>query len=321
MPALTVPHPIQYQGSKRLLAPMILRFLPDHTPRLVEPFAGTAAVSVACAAARRADHYWLNDFNKPLADLLSLVINTPGELADRYRQIWMAQAPDSLEHYYRARAEFNSAGDPALFLYLLARCVKGSIRYNSDGLFNQSPDKRRRGAHPDTMRRNIMGVSALLRGRTVVTALDYKEVLASVGDNDVIYMDPPYQGVCGDRDSRYLAGIDHDEFAESLAALNRRNARYIVSYDGRLGERAYGRFLPAGLNLKRIELEVGRSSQATLLGRDEVTIESLYLSPALVKQLPPTRITLAGYHQSPQQLHLLESDSHHAKAEISPGIS
>jgi len=248
----------------------------------------------------------LNDLNRPLADLLSLIINNPDELADRYQQIWMAQAPDSLEHYYRARAEFNRAGGPALFLYLLARCVKGSVRYNADGLFNQSPDKRRRGAHPDTMRRNILGVSALLRGRAVVTALDYKEVLVRVDDNDVIYMDPPYQGVCGDRDSRYLAGIDHDEFAESLAALNRRNARYMVSYDGRLGERAYGRFLPAGLNLKRIELEVGRSSQATLLGRDEVTIESLYLSPALAQQLPTVRIAFDSRPWSAQQLNLFQ---------------
>lgn len=300
---------------------MILRFLPDHMPRLVEPFAGTAAVSVACAMVRRADRYWLNDLNKPLADLLSLVINAPGELADRYQQIWTAQMPDSLEHYYRARAEFNRTGDPALFLYLLARCVKGSVRYNADGLFNQSPDKRRRGAHPDTMRRNIMGVSALLRGSAVVTALDYREVLARTDDNDVIYMDPPYQGVCGDRDSRYLAGIDHEQFAEALAALNRRNIRYMVSYDGRLGERAYGRLLPAELNLKRIELEVGRSSQATLLGRDEVTIESLYLSPALANQLPSMRLAPVACRQSPQQLHLLESNSRHVKAEVSTGIS
>jgi hypothetical protein len=32
------------------------------------------------------------------------------------------------------------------------------------------------------------------------------------------------------------------------------------------------------LNLTRIELDAGRSSQSTLLGIDEKTIESLYLS-------------------------------------------
>ena len=37
--------------------------------------------------------------------------------------------------------------------------------------------------------------------------------------------------------------------------------------------------------MKRIEIEAGRSSQSTLLGIDEVTFESLYLSRALTEKL------------------------------------
>jgi hypothetical protein len=40
---MTVPQPFQYQGSKRALAPLILQYLPISTPRLVEPFCGSAA--------------------------------------------------------------------------------------------------------------------------------------------------------------------------------------------------------------------------------------------------------------------------------------
>jgi DNA adenine methylase len=43
--------------------------------------------------------------------------------------------------------------------------------------------------------------------------------------------------------------------------------------------------LPAKLHLTLVELEAGRSTQSTLLGRDEMTIESLYLSPALAAEL------------------------------------
>jgi site-specific DNA-adenine methylase len=50
---MKVPHPIQYQGSKRSLASTILRYFPIKFPRLVEPFAGTAAISIACAARRK----------------------------------------------------------------------------------------------------------------------------------------------------------------------------------------------------------------------------------------------------------------------------
>jgi DNA adenine methylase len=37
------------------------------------------------------------------------------------------------------------------------------------------------------------------------------------------------------------------------------------------------------LGLNKIEIEAGRSTQATLLGRKEITVESLYLSPNLLR--------------------------------------
>jgi len=60
----SLPHPIQYQGSKRNLASDILSFLPSRMERLVEPFSGTAAVSIAVSAKRISQSFWLNDLNK-----------------------------------------------------------------------------------------------------------------------------------------------------------------------------------------------------------------------------------------------------------------
>ena len=168
--------------------------------RLVEPFCGSAAVSLAAAARGRAKEFWLNDFNKPLAELLALMINSPKELAKSYEELWRADHEDALEHYYQVRESFNRTQDARLLLYLLARCVKGAVRYNGEGLFNQSPDKRRLGTRPETMKENIAAISALLRGKTIVTSLSYEDVLANVRPDDVVYMDPPYQGVCGERD-------------------------------------------------------------------------------------------------------------------------
>ena len=61
---------------------------------------------------------------------------------------------------------------------------------------------------------------------------------------------------------------------------------YVVSYDGRTGDKEYGEPLPADLGLLHFEIRVGRSTQATLLGRSCVTYESLYLSPSLRRTLP-----------------------------------
>ena len=281
----TIPHPIQYQGSKRNLASVILRYIPKDVNCLIEPFSGSAAISIAVAARQMAKSYLINDLNKPLAELLRLIVEFPIETASFYEGVWNEQHSDSIEHYYKVRENFNRTQDPCLFLYLLARCVKGSVRYNSEGMFNQSPDKRRYGTQPKTMRTNIFGVSNLLKGKTEFSSLDYRDVLDKAKITDLVYMDPPYQGVCGERDSRYFSGIYHGDFVSSLAKLNSRAIPYIVSYDGRRGNRTFGEPLPASLDLTRFELEAGRSSQATLLGRNEVTYESLYISRALTDKL------------------------------------
>jgi DNA adenine methylase len=54
---MTVPQPFQYQGSQRALAPLILQYLPVSTTRLVEPFCGSAALSIATAARGRAKEF------------------------------------------------------------------------------------------------------------------------------------------------------------------------------------------------------------------------------------------------------------------------
>ncbi len=281
----TIPHPIPYQGSKRNLASEILRYFPPGFATLYEPFAGSAAITIAAAVDGLGDHYHINDLNKPLMDLWRAIIESPREMASQYASLWHRQLDDPRKFYDMVRDDFNRTGRPDLFLYLLARCVKGSVRYNSQGDFNQSPDNRRRGMRPETMRMQIEGVSYYLKGRTTITSMDYRNVLEGVTLSDLVYMDPPYQGVCGTRDPRYLQDVPFSEFVRALDELNRRGIRYLVSYDGRTGDKIHGQRLPDDLGLTLIELYAGRSSQATLLGRNDVTIESLYLSPSLADEI------------------------------------
>jgi DNA adenine methylase len=277
------PHLVQYQGSKRNLSQQILKFMPIKFNRLIEPFAGSAAISIACSIEKRTDKYMINDLNKPLIELLKIVIEKPKYAANRYKEIWQDQHYDSIEHYYQVRERFNITNDPSLFLYLLARCVKGSVRYNADGHFNQSPDKRRKGTCPSKMEKNIFDISALLKGKVEFFSLDYKSIIDMVLPGDVVYMDPPYQGVCGERDSRYYSGINHEDFVEVLRKLIDRDISFIVSYDGKCGNKNYGEEIAINRGIKHIHLNAGRSTQATLLGKNEITYESLYISSDLLR--------------------------------------
>ena len=276
------PQPFAYQGSKRQLAPRILARFPAEVERLVEPFCGSAALSLAALAAGRARRVWLNDSFAPLAALWQRILREPGAVADGYRRLWAAQGADPGAHFAAVRRAFNRDGDPTKLLFLLARSVKAAVRFNARGEFNQAPDRRRAGTHPDRMRKNLEAAAALLAGRAEVTAEDYTAVLARVRPGDLVYLDPPYQGTSGPRDPRYHAGLDRPRLIAELGRLRARGVPVLVSLDGRHGSRAYGPALPPELGLVRLALPAGRSSQATLLGRATETVESLYLSPELV---------------------------------------
>jgi DNA adenine methylase len=282
-----VPHPLPYQGSKRGIARQILTFVPRGTKRLVEPFAGSAAVSLAAAHLGKIPAFLLNDVNAPLMALWDLIVNRPADIIAQYTQLWQAQRGRYRKYYDEVRDKFNRTQRPDLLLYLLARCVKASVRYNGDGHFNQSPDNRRKGASPAKMAWHIRGASQLLLGKTELSCDDYKALLTRVAEGDLLYLDPPYQGVSRNRDPRYLTGVDFAEFTEFLEALNRKRTPFILSYDGRTGEKVYGRPIPEELGLHKIEVDAGRSSQATLLGRSDRTYESVYLSPVLHERCSP----------------------------------
>ena len=285
----TTPHIVQYQGSKRNLAPQILQYIPRKFNRLIEPFAGMAAITIAVSMQKRAGRYLLNDLNGPLINLLRESITNPQQLIENYTRVWNEQLTyqgGSVEHYYKVRNDFNNGDQCAAnMLYLLARCVKGSVRYSSTGQFNQSPDKRRMGTNPKHLARNVFMISSFLKDKTDFSSVDYREVTRNSRPGDVVYMDPPYQGVCSSRDSRYFSGIDYHDFVGCVEDLNRRGIDYIISYDGTCGDKQYGFDLPKELGLRKVMLNAGLSSQSLLLGKRETTVEALYLSHNLREAL------------------------------------
>lgn len=275
----TAPHPIPYQGSKRKLAAKILELIRgENVQNLYEPFSGSAAFTLAAAQQQLATHYFINDSLKPLSALWNMIIHEPHNIADRYESIWIGHNKNHLDHYYEIRSEFNKDNDPAKLLYLLARCVKNAVRFNDSGEFNQSADKRRLGTKPERMRGEILEAHNLLKGRGTASGIDFTEALIEATSSDIVYMDPPWQGTSGEKDTRYHQVLDRQKLINQLELLNSRSVPFLLSFDGRLGNKSYGIELPQELKMTRLEIHAGRSSQSTLSGRDEETFESLYIS-------------------------------------------
>jgi DNA adenine methylase len=295
-----IPHPIPYQGSKRRLARAILSYIPERRfERLIEPFAGSAAVTLAAAAQGLFAGYLLGDALMPLAQIWSQVVRDALPVADAYEVLWERERTQPIDAYYEIRSEFNIDRDPVKLLFLLARCVKNAVRFNPLGDFNQSPDKRRSGTLPPRMRMNLMRAHQLLSGRCEVVCSDFFELIERSQPGDFVYLDPPYQGTSEGRDRRYIAGVNRDRIIECLELLNAKGIPFVLSYDGFCGSTSYGEALPNEI-ASQILLDVGRSSQATLNGEQHATVESLYLSPLLARHEEAIRLELRDFE--PQAL-------------------
>lgn len=290
-----VPHPIPYQGSKRRLAPKILSLVAGKScETLYEPFAGSAAVTLAARARGMAETFVIGDSLEPLISIWKAVVERPDELADEYERLWEEQLEVGPQHFNQVRSSFNESGGAGALLYLLARCVKNAPRFNKQGGFSQSADHRRKGMRPDKMRREVRGAHYLLRGVTRTVAADAEETVASAGRRDLVYMDPPWQGTTEGPDKRYHQGFERTRVEAMLDSLNRRGVPWVLSYDGRCGDKTYGEPLARELWGAHHELHAGRSSQATLVGRSDTTVESVYVSASLADAAPLTLDDLAA---------------------------
>lgn len=281
----SVPHPFPYQGSKRKLANAIIPLIPQGTPTIYEPFCGSAAISIAAKHTKRVDHAVIGDINGPLIELWKAILHNPRQLTDSYQEMWYAQQDDPKAYFNKVRDNFNREQRPDQLLYLLNRIVKGAVRYSRDGKFNQSADNRRLGAKPKVVMDRIYDVRQTIGEDTETIAGDYENIVANASPEDIIYMDPPYQGTSNNSDHRYVASLQRDNFEQALKRMNDKGLRFIVSYDVIDANESYGKALDDSLGLTHLHLIAGKSTQATFLGRDKLTVESLYLSPALISKL------------------------------------
>jgi DNA adenine methylase len=279
-----IPHPIPYQGSKRNLAPLIGNYVPREIETWFEPFAGSAAMSLWMMAHNAPKRIVLGDSLEAITQLWQCILTQPETVSNRYRHIWEGQLDGEMDYFNSVRRRFNEERDPIDLLYLMCRCVKNAIRFNSKGQFTQSVDKRRMGMHPDKMEAAVNGASYLLRGRTEIRSGDWLKTTADAGPADLIYMDPPYLGTSVGNDRRYAEWMTQERLIGGLEGFKERGLRFLLSYDGMCGEKTYGPPLPEYLGMTQLLLNAGRSSQATLNGSKDQTFESLYLSQGLLAQ-------------------------------------
>lgn len=205
---------LKWAGGKYKVLPRIFQALPPGR-RLIEPFAGSAVVSLNAPYAASV----AADSNSDLINLYRAVTADP----DRFiREASALFAPEYnvRESYDSLRAEFNESDDPfrrsVIFVYLNRHCFNGLCRYNAKGRFNVPFGRYRNPIFP---RKEVEQFAKAAR-TIVFENISFEKAMSAAEPGDVVYCDPPYaplsltanftgytQGAFGVREQQQLAAL------------------------------------------------------------------------------------------------------------------
>lgn len=178
----------KWAGNKYRIIERIKKVLPQGD-RLIEPFAGSAAVFLNTSY----DHYIINDINIDLINFYNLLKNEKHLFID-YCFTYFSKENNTSDAYYRLRDIFNTTNDirekSALFLYLNRHAYNGLCRYNKQGKFNTPFGRYKNPYFPE--REMLDFISKCEKCNVEFTNKDFREVMKKAVKGDVIYCDPPY---------------------------------------------------------------------------------------------------------------------------------
>ena len=260
---------IKWSGSKRLLAKEIVSYFPEECDLYFEPFLGGASVLLEYKPKKAI----CVDINESLIDFWNLVKDKPTELAVSYRFNWEALQKD-WKHFLTVRDRYNANKNGYDLLFLSRTCVNGLIRYNKNGDFNNSLHYSRKGADPEKVKKAIFDASKLIQNYLFLAG-DYQQIIDSVTENSLVYLDPPYFFT----KSMYYGKIDYERLWEFISKLKDKGAKIALSFDGKTENREYDVKIPEGLFVRHLFLKSGNSTFNKVIDKVQNDVyESLYLS-------------------------------------------
>ena len=217
---------IRWAGSKRAVLHHLREYWPATATRYVEPFAGSACL-----------FFDLLPTQALLGDLNTELIATYRAIRRDHRLVeeCLGRLPTGSQGYYRVRAQdpaiLSEAESAARFLYLNRHCFNGLYRTNKSGKFNvpYGPPKRS-GA---LVEYRLAEAALALRNVSLIAA-DFETTLSQTEIGDFVYLDPPYAVSRRRVFAEYLPGsfaaFDLERLSSSLALLNERGIKFLVSY-------------------------------------------------------------------------------------------
>jgi adenine-specific DNA-methyltransferase len=184
--------PLNYIGGKYKLLPQILPRFPHKISTFVDLFAGGCNVGINV----NADKIICNDINTKIIDMFSMFKKLPTEdilkrIEDNIEKFRLSK--ENEQGFADFRDFYNKSGDPIDLYTLTCYSFNYQFRFNNNLEYN-NPFGRDRSRFSVNMRNNLILFLERIKDVDIkFTAEDFEKMdLSSLGENDMVYCDPPY---------------------------------------------------------------------------------------------------------------------------------
>jgi DNA adenine methylase len=178
---------LKWVGNKYQDAPTIIKYLPYKYGTYYEPFLGTGGVLGNLNPSKAIT----GDTLEPLIDFWKLVNTEPGTVIDHYRETTAEMRDSDKEIIYEKIKESYNENPNALDLLMISRtCYGGVIRFTEDGEIS-TPIGPHDPMKSSTFEKRTHEWHEIIQG-TEFYNQSFEETLATVEENDLVYLDPPY---------------------------------------------------------------------------------------------------------------------------------
>jgi len=212
---------LKWAGNKFRIMDKIHNMLPVEGKRLIEPFAGSAAVFLNTNYER----YLVSDSNPDLINLYN-TLKKEGTDFISYCNRYFTEKNNTSEKYYYYREQFNKTTDirkrSALFIYLNRHGYNGLCRYNAKGGFNVPFGRYKRPYFPQKEMEFFYKKSR----QATFKVSSFENTIIKAKKGDVVYCDPPYVPLSSSANfTSYSAGGFSMQEQQQLAELAERTSQ------------------------------------------------------------------------------------------------
>ena len=235
---------IKYRGGKSRELEKYRRFIPKRYETYYEPFVGGGATFFALAPQKSV----IGDINEPLVNFYRDVRNRFDDLSkelasieeiyernqNEYKLRKMAspdkRVPNANEaFYYALRDQYNGIAPAqysraALYFFINKTSYSGMLRFNAQGHFNVPF-----GRYEHFNTKLVTREHSQLLQRTEILCADYEESFGRAGQNDFMYLDPPYDCVFNDYGNQeHVNGFDEREHRRLAAKFRKLHCKALM---------------------------------------------------------------------------------------------